>query len=131
MSCYVAGELNANVMLCVQAPPSFQPPVPQTAPTSTSQSSTQQSTLSSLLSCSSKKAEPDLITRYNLQDRVQSSDKGKAAEQRIPTDARGQSTGSWGASKTERSDLLKRRRDEMILEARRKMMERDASRGTT
>lgn len=33
--------------------------------------------------------------------------------------------GGWSQNKSERQDLLKRRRDEMILEARRKMEERD------
>lgn len=100
-----------------QAPPSFQPPVQETIPTTSATS-----TVSSLLG--GKKAEPDLITRYKLQDRIISSDKGKA-----PDTSGSTSSTAWGATKDERQQALKKRRDEMILEARRKMLEKDVSKG--
>ena len=104
-----------------QAPPSFQL-ASQTPPPPTSTSS-----LTSLLS--GRKNEPDLITRYKLQDRINSSDKGKAPERQGDASAKNGAAGSgnaWGATKNERQEALRRRRDEMILEARRKMLEKDA-----
>ena len=61
---------------------------------------------------------PDLITRYNLQTRI--SGKGKQA---MPSEEeqRRSKQGSWSADKGQRADGLKRRREEMILEARRRM----------
>ncbi|CAI4210717.1 unnamed protein product [Parascedosporium putredinis] len=55
--------------------------------------------------------QPDLITRYNLQNKVtseSSADMDKKKE-------------GWSSNKDERQALLKKRRDEMILAARRKM----------
>jgi coupling of ubiquitin conjugation to ER degradation protein 1 len=63
-----------------------------------------------------KAAEPDLITRYNLQSRI--SSKGKEKEESSPA------TG-WAANKEKRQEMLQRRRDEMILAARRKMQEKE------
>jgi coupling of ubiquitin conjugation to ER degradation protein 1 len=63
-----------------------------------------------------KAAEPDLITRYNLQSRI--SSKGKEKEEASPA------TG-WAANKEKRQEMLQRRRDEMILAARRTMQEKD------
>ena len=63
-----------------------------------------------------KTAEPDLITRYNLQSRI--SVKGKEKEE--PSPAAG-----WGPNKERRQEMLQRRRDEMILAARRRMQEKD------
>lgn len=60
----------------------------------------------------------DLITRYNLQSKI--SGKGKEKEEETPAPG-------WYQDKTERAKVLQRRRDEMILAARRKMMERDAA----
>ncbi|KAK5070036.1 hypothetical protein LTR64_001870 [Lithohypha guttulata] len=118
------GSVNATVERVLggrsldPAPPSFQPPMPETASQSTSTSS-----ISSLLS-GKQQVHPDLITRYKLQDRINSSDKGKGVDT-----SGSASSNSWGATKDERQSALKRRRDEMILEARRKMLERDATRG--
>lgn len=101
-----------------QAPLSFQiaSTEPQTTRTSTGTST---GTLSSLLS--GKKADSDLISRYKLQDRISASDKGKAVESSTPQN------NTWAPTKVERQEVLRRRRDEMILEARRKMLERDAA----
>jgi coupling of ubiquitin conjugation to ER degradation protein 1 len=64
-------------------------------------------------------SQPDLITRYNLQDKLSASN----------DDAEGSSSGAdaggkgkaWSQSRDERQSLLQKRRDQMILEARRKM----------
>ena len=89
-----------------QAPPSFQPPITFAATSSAPLTSAAQP----------KVTEPDLITRYNLQSRV--STKGKEKEQ-DPTPP------GWSISKDDRQKTLQRRRDEMILAARRKMQEKD------
>jgi coupling of ubiquitin conjugation to ER degradation protein 1 len=58
---------------------------------------------------------PDLIQRYNLAGRiVESSD---AAPEAVKV--------AWSSSKTERQTSLQKRREEMILAARRKMLEKD------
>jgi coupling of ubiquitin conjugation to ER degradation protein 1 len=94
----------------LQAPPSFQPSITFSPATSSSPSSSVQS---------SQKHE-DLITRYNLQSRV--SGKGKEREEEAPA-------AGWQADKVERQRVLQRRRDEMILAARRKMQEKDSLAG--
>ena len=89
-------------------PPSFQPPLPaQAAPVT--QSATEAS-----------KGQPDLITRYGLQGRI--NDKGKEAVR-----SEEQKRMAWTSDKAARAEGLKRRREEMVLEARRKMLERDAA----
>ena len=62
---------------------------------------------------------PDLITRYNLQSRI--SGKGKE-----PVPSEEQQRSAWSSDKAARADGLKRRREEMILAARRKMEEKGA-----
>ncbi|EPE33088.1 hypothetical protein GLAREA_06100 [Glarea lozoyensis ATCC 20868] len=82
-------------------PPSFQPPLPvQSAPVSTATSNS-----------TSKPLQPDLITRYNLRDKI-------GSEQEFNED--GQRKG-WSQNKGERQVLMQRRKEEMILAARRKM----------
>jgi coupling of ubiquitin conjugation to ER degradation protein 1 len=68
------------------------------------------------------KPEQDLISRYNLQSRISTSDKGKEKEDNGPS--------GWSASKDQRQQVLQRRRDEMILAARRRMLEKDAEGGS-
>lgn len=60
---------------------------------------------------------PDLITRYNLQNKVNS--KGKEREDESPAPG-------WVGSKEARQTMLQRRRDDMILAARRRLQEKDA-----
>ncbi|KAH0274052.1 AMFR protein-like protein, partial [Aureobasidium melanogenum] len=87
-------------------PPSFQPPIPRAAaPPTTSRSITE------------VKVNPDLITRYNLASRL------NAAEAKQESETTG--TKGWSQNKTERSEILRRRREEMVLAARRKMQEKD------
>ncbi|GKU00768.1 amfr protein [Fusarium langsethiae] len=58
-----------------------------------------------------KPAQPDLITRYNLKSKLDSVSQEDQ-------DAKGK---GWSSNKDERQASLQRRRDEMILAARRKM----------
>jgi coupling of ubiquitin conjugation to ER degradation protein 1 len=58
-----------------------------------------------------KPAQPDLITRYNLKNKLD-------AVSQEDQDAKGK---GWSSNKDERQASLQRRRDEMILAARRKM----------
>ncbi len=65
---------------------------------------------------------PDLITRYNLQSKVAAGEQqGKSDDDADSQDGSGSKAKGWSASKDERQSLLQRRRDQMILEARRKM----------
>lgn len=72
---------------------------------------------------------PDLITRYNLQDKLDAtaadqSEAGTSTGVAEATAAAAAVTGkgkAWSASRDERQTLLQKRRDQMILEARRKM----------
>jgi coupling of ubiquitin conjugation to ER degradation protein 1 len=90
-------------------PPSFQPPLPAQAPT------VQQSAPGA-----GGAGQPDLITRYGLQGRI--NDKGKEAVK-----SEEQKRMAWTSDKAARAEGLKRRREEMVLEARRKMLEKDAA----
>ncbi|KAH7248751.1 uncharacterized protein BKA55DRAFT_594634 [Fusarium redolens] len=85
-------------------PVTFQPPPPpgQSTPSSSAATATRQP---------DKPAQPDLITRYNLKDKL---DTTSQEEQ----DAKGK---GWSSNRDERQASLQRRRDEMILAARRKM----------
>lgn len=91
-------------------PPSFQPNIPAQEPASGSSSGVQKRGAPS---------QPDLITRYNLQGRI--TGKGKEAE---PSEEERMKS-SWSADKAARAENLKRRREEMILAARRKMEARE------
>lgn len=65
-----------------------------------------------------KPAQPDLITRYKLQEKLKQAD-GSESEGSV---ASGTGKGkAWSSNKEERQALLQSRRDKMILEARRKM----------
>ncbi|KIX02363.1 uncharacterized protein Z518_08304 [Rhinocladiella mackenziei CBS 650.93] len=92
------------------APPSFQPPT-------SFLTASAESTMSSASTTSTKPPPPDLITRYNLQARINS--KGKEKEEESPPPG-------WASSKDARQKMLQRRRDEMILAARRKLQEMEA-----
>ncbi|GAB7351966.1 hypothetical protein MBLNU459_g2494t2 [Dothideomycetes sp. NU459] len=94
-------------------PPSFQPQIPRPA-----------TTVPSTNPVPPKPAHSDLITRYNLSNRIASPAGVAPAEQATTTGSKPQ---SWSQNKTERADILKKRREEMVLAARRKMEERDRS----
>jgi coupling of ubiquitin conjugation to ER degradation protein 1 len=62
-----------------------------------------------------KPPQPDLITRYKLQDKV------AGASGDAPAATADKKSAGWSSSRDERQALLQRRREEMILAARRKM----------
>ncbi|CCC06853.1 hypothetical protein SMACR_00879 [Sordaria macrospora] len=99
-----------------ETPPiTFQPPPPPTSPETTA--AAQQSATATNNKPAEKKAHPDLITRYNLKDKLASvpSEDAGAATSSAPK------TGGWSSNREERQSLLQKRRDQMIIEARRKM----------
>ncbi|KAJ4164537.1 hypothetical protein LMH87_006208 [Akanthomyces muscarius] len=67
-----------------------------------------------------KPSQPDLITRYNLKDKLD-------AETQKSNDAKGK---GWSSNREERQASLQRRRDEMILAARKKMQAKMATETT-
>jgi len=75
----------------------------------------------------SKPLQPDLITRYNLKaklaDEASLRDASEGAEFEAASDSGGgkKKGQAWSANKVERQTLLQKRREDMILEARRKM----------
>lgn len=89
-------------------PITFQPPPP---PGSAAASSGPQSSSASSAKPGEKPAQPNLIQRYNLQDKVQQQSEEESAA----------AAKKWSTNKDERQTLLQKRRDEMILAARRKM----------
>ena len=91
-------------------PPSFQPTLP-TPPAAADSSTT---------SGAARKVagQPDLITRYGLQSKV-----GGKGKEPVPSEE--QKRGGWSSDKNARADALKRRREDMILAARRKMEEKE------
>lgn len=96
----------------IETPPvTFQPPPP---PPSTTPSST-----SHTVKAPSRPAEPDLITRYKLQDKLNSD--GSSPDTASEAAAPGTRTKAWSTNREERHTALQRRRDDMILAARRKM----------
>ena len=102
-------------------PPSFQPP--NLAPP------TQQAPAVGVSASGSKPpgaAQQDLITRYNLQSRV--GGKGKEA---VPSEEqqKQQAKSAWSSDKSARAEGLRKRREEMVLAARRKMEEKEAASG--
>jgi coupling of ubiquitin conjugation to ER degradation protein 1 len=104
----------ANRLHASQPPVTFQPPPPPNATNNNGRESAAQASKPA-----DKPAEPDLITRYNLADKL------KAPPEESESSAAGASakgTGKgWSTNKEERQSLLQKRRDQMILEARRKM----------
>lgn len=98
-------------------PPSFQPnlPPPAGANNNASGSSRREGTKTG--------QNQDLITRYGLESRVHS--KGKEPE---PSEEMKRS--AWSSDKTSRAEGFKRRREEMVLAARRKMLEREQELGS-
>jgi len=95
-------------------PPSFQPTLPSPAASSTASGRDS-------VGAGGKRAatgQPDLITRYGLQTRI--SGKGKE-----PVLSEEQQRNQWSSDKMVRAEGLKKRREEMILAARRKMEAKD------
>ncbi|OLN88323.1 Coupling of ubiquitin conjugation to ER degradation protein 1 [Colletotrichum chlorophyti] len=93
----------------LETPPiTFQPPPPPGANNAAASAPTP-------VKAADKPTQPDLITRYKLQDKV-------AAQQQKQQQAEADKAGKgWSSNRDERQSLLQKRRDEMILAARRKM----------
>ena len=86
-----------------QPPPSFQPQLPPTATTAPNPSS------------ADKEKPMDLITRYDLSARVGGAENGGQEEDANQS----QNQGIWAETRSQRQELLRRRREEMVLAARR------------
>ncbi|KAF2763139.1 hypothetical protein EJ05DRAFT_481976 [Pseudovirgaria hyperparasitica] len=99
-------------------PPSFQPPLPpQATPSGGAGARANAKT----------PAHPDLITRYNLSSKITPTGSSPLVDSGSDTStpASTPSKPSWSTNKTERALQLQRRREEMILEARRKLEEKE------
>ncbi|KAL9598062.1 MAG: hypothetical protein Q9219_004756 [cf. Caloplaca sp. 3 TL-2023] len=94
-------------------PPSFQP-LPSPASSSTTATRTPPAP---------KSTHPDLITRYRLESRISQSDNRSESEEKEKAKAP-----TWGQTRAERQALLQKRKDEMVLAARRRMEEREMER---
>ncbi|KAK8080514.1 hypothetical protein PG997_008332 [Apiospora hydei] len=98
----------------IETPPvTFQPPSPPRTPANAASATTRSQQQKPAIP---KSTEPDLITRYNLQSRI--NDSPGSAENGGSVDAKGK---AWSSNRDERQSALQRRRDEMIIAARRKM----------
>jgi len=95
----------------LETPPiTFQPPPPPGQPASGASSAT-------ATRQPEKPAQPDLITRYKLRNKLDTEgSKEEEEEEEDKKKGRG-----WSSNREERQVSLQKRRDEMILEARRKM----------
>ncbi|KAI4103619.1 MAG: hypothetical protein LQ339_004148 [Xanthoria mediterranea] len=96
-------------------PPSFQPvqPPPSSTPTRPAPPPP-------------KSSHPDLITRYNLASRISAASQPEGAAPEEEEASKPQVT--WSQSKAERQALLQKRREDMVLAARRKMEQRERER---
>ncbi|KAM0328203.1 hypothetical protein ACHAQA_005610 [Verticillium albo-atrum] len=96
----------------IETPPiTFQPPPPVGGPAANAGST---NAAAAALKQAGKPTQPDLITRYKLEGKI-----GAAAEdEKRQQDRAGK---AWSSDRDERQAALQRRRDEMILQARRKM----------
>ena len=99
-----------------QPPQSFQPPPPPEGASTGDAAPVQQRQQQGKL------AHTDLITRYGLSSKITAAAAdGDAAEKE-------KAKATWSQNKIERQSLLQRRKEEMILEARRKLEEQDRGR---
>lgn len=91
----------------LKPPQTFQPPLPP------ANSSTLGVTTAP---AATRAAPPDLITRYNLADKIANQDKDFETISVTPVGKQ-----AWSQNKGERQALLQKRREDMILAARKKM----------
>lgn len=68
-----------------------------------------------------KPLQPDLITRYNLKAKLAEEASRREGEEAAAEETQQKRGQAWSQNKGERQALLQRRREEMILAARRKM----------
>lgn len=90
-------------------PPTYQPDLPSPAAAAAAVAEG---------SGGAKAGRPDLITRYGLQGKV-----GGKGKEPVPSEE--QKRSAWSSDKIARAEGLKKRREEMILEARRKMQAKE------
>ena len=113
----------SNAEDVVQPPHSFQPP-PAPAPAGGAQSQGGQQAAQPQQQAGGAQAQkpghPDLITRYNLTSKVSAQGDADAAAGASTSGSRPQPK-AWSQNKVERQQLLQRRREQMILEARKKL----------
>jgi len=97
-------------------PQSFQPPLPVPASSSSAATSTPAQV---------KPLQPDLITRYNLKAKIAEEatrkETSESTEEETTPGGKLKQGQAWSSNKVERQALLQKRREEMILAARRKM----------
>lgn len=104
------------MVFSVQPPITFQPPPPPGGSGSNGASATQPKP------AAAGPTHPDLITRYNLKDKLDAASNGAEVGSSSGAEAGGKAAGkAWSSNRDERQSLLQKRRDQMILEARRKM----------
>ncbi|KAF1960587.1 hypothetical protein CC80DRAFT_260504 [Byssothecium circinans] len=89
----------------------------ETPPTSFQVPTLRSNTPSRTPTPAAKPVKPDLITRYNLASKIGQAPETAPEEQPKPK--------AWSADRAERQSNLQRRREQMILEARRRMEEKD------
>ncbi|KAL1902555.1 hypothetical protein Sste5346_000997 [Sporothrix stenoceras] len=98
-------------------PVTFQPPAPPSRPSASAAAGG-----AAGASSAAKSSQPSLIQRYKLENKVAEA---SGADSPTPfTPSPSPSTGktkNWSSNRDERQNMLKKRRDDMILEARRKM----------
>jgi len=88
----------------LETPPlSFQPVMPSERPIVAAASTSM-----------AEKTGPDLIQRYNLSGKVGTTEENEEAARKV----------GWSSNKVERQSALQKRREEMIIAARRKMMDK-------
>ncbi|KAM0277102.1 hypothetical protein ACHAQH_006046 [Verticillium albo-atrum] len=103
----------------IETPPiTFQPPPPVGAPAASAGST---NAAAAALKQAGKPTQPDLITRYKLEGKIGTAEE---EEKRKQQDRAGK---AWSSDRDERQAALQRRRDDMILQARRKMEARIAA----
>jgi len=110
----------------IETPPiSFQPPPPPETSSQTRGGGPTQGPRIDLPKQEDKPSQPNLITRYNLAEKLHDSsvtDQAVNTGEGVEGTSRSRSTGGgWSSNREEREAILRRRRDEMILAARRKM----------
>ncbi|EFE43029.1 hypothetical protein TRV_02222 [Trichophyton verrucosum HKI 0517] len=100
-------------------PPTFQPQIPATSTPTVESTSTAAEQVA-------KQVSTNLIARYNLQSKIDNESTEGSGTGTVSSDSTILRQGSaWSRDKEERQRLMQKRRDEMILTARRKMLEKD------
>ncbi|OAL72898.1 nuclear condensin complex subunit smc2 [Trichophyton violaceum] len=100
-------------------PPTFQPQIPAASTPTVESTSTATEQVA-------KQVSTNLIARYNLQSKIDNESTEGSGTGTVSSDSTILRQGSaWSRDKDERQRLMQKRRDEMILTARRKMLEKD------